>query len=70
LQAISGWDEFDTLDATVFRSIKGDARSRLLDVYTEKRKPITPKTEDPKPKVKEVEVPEDVKNVVDKEVPF
>jgi MoxR-like ATPase len=70
LQAISGWDEFDTLDATVFRSVKGDARSRLLDVYTEKRKPITPKTEDPKPKVKEVEVPEDVKDIVDKEVPF
>jgi cobaltochelatase CobS len=71
LQAISDWDEFDTLDATVFRSVKGDARRKLMDVYTEKRKPIIKQPKDTsEPKVKETEVPDSVKDIVDEPAPF
>ena len=69
LMSRAGWDEFDALDATVFRSVKGEQRRRLLEVYSEKRKPIkSTKKEDTKPS----SVPDDVKKILDKddEPPF
>ena len=68
LQAMSGWDAVDCLDATVFRSVKGDARRKLLDVYMEKLKPIKPQSHEHI--VKKPDVPEEVKDIVDEEVPF
>ena len=59
----AGWDEFDALDATVFRSVKGEQRRRLLEVYSEKRKPITPKKVDNNPE----SVPDDIKTILDNE---
>lgn len=73
LQAMSGWDAVDCLDATVFRSVKGDARRKLLDVYMEKLKPIKTQYKSPhdkKPPSMEPNVPEEVKDIVDEEVPF
>ena len=70
---MSGWDAVDCLDATVFRSVKGDARRKLLDVYMEKLKPIKTQYNSPhdkKPPSMESNVPEEVKDIVDEEVPF
>ena len=62
LMAKAGWDEFDALDATVFRSVKGEQRRRLLEVYHEKRKSITAKKDkDDKPST----VPDDIKTILD-----
>ena len=64
LMAKAGWDEFDALDATVFRSVKGEQRRRLLEVYHEKRKSIkatAKKNEDDKPST----VPDDIKTILD-----
>jgi len=58
----AGWDEFDALDATVFRSVKGEQRRRLLEVYSEKRKPIAPKKEEAD---KSSTVPDDIKTILD-----
>jgi len=49
------------LDATVFRSVKGEQRRRLLEVYSEKRKPIAPK----KDNTKDEPVPDEVKTILD-----
>ena len=64
LMAKAGWDEFDALDATVFRSVKGEQRRRLLEVYSETRKPITPKKKDTLDKST---VPDDIKTILDNE---
>ena len=64
LMAKAGWDEFDALDATVFRSVKGEQRRRLREVYHEKRKSITAtakKDKDDKPST----VPDDIKTILD-----
>jgi len=69
LMAKAGWDEFDALDATVFRSVKGEQRRRLLEVYHEKRKSITAtakknEDEDTLEKVFPT-VPDDIKTILD-----
>jgi len=80
LMAKAGWDEFEALDATVFRSVKGEQRRRLLEVYSEKRTSITKtqshKIEDTSEKETKSTpsrkpVPEDIKEILDdNDVPF
>ena len=61
--AKAGWDEFDALDATVFRSVKGEQRRRLLEVYHEKRKSITAKKDEDT--LDKSTVPDDIKTILD-----
>jgi hypothetical protein len=72
--AKAGWDEFAALDATVFRSVKGEQKRRLLEIYTEKRvdirKPSREITDTSKKESKPT-VPEDIKEILDdNDVPF
>ena len=64
----AGWDEFDALDSTVFRSVKGEQRRRLLEVYSEKRKPIKPPKDDVP--IADEAIPSDVKSITDDSAPF
>ena len=75
LMAKAGWDEFEALDATVFRSVKGEQRRRLLEIYSEKRTSITKtqshKIKDTSKKESKPSVPEDIKDILDdNDVPF
>ena len=68
LMTKAGWDEFDALDSTVFRSVKGEQRRRLLEVYSEKRKPIKPPKDDVP--IADEAIPSDVKSITDDSAPF
>ena len=79
LMAKAGWDEFAALDATVFRSVKGEQKRRLLEIYTEKRVDIRKSSQEIKDlassewKSKQESkptVPEDIKKILDDDVPF
>ena len=73
LMAKAGWDEFAALDATVFRSVKGEQKRRLLEIYTEKRVDIrkpTHKITDTSKEESKPDVPEDIKKILDDDVPF
>ena len=75
LMAKAGWDEFEALDATVFRSVKGEQRRRLLEIYSEKRTSITKtqshKIKDTSKEESKPDVPEDIKEILDdNDVPF
>ena len=75
LMAKAGWDEFEALDATEFRSVKGEQRRRLLEIYSEKRTSITKtqshKIKDTSEKESKPDVPEDIKEILDdNDVPF
>ena len=69
LMAKAGWDEFAALDATVFRSVKGEQKRRLLEIYTEKRVDIRKSKPEPTEESKP-DVPEDIKKILDDDVPF
>ena len=75
LMAKAGWDEFEALDATVFRSVKGEQRRRLLEIYSEKRTSITKtqshKIKDTSKEESKPSVPKDIKEILDdNDVPF
>ena len=80
LMAKAGWDEFAALDATVFRSVKGEQKRRLLEIYTEKRVDIRKPSHEIKDlasdeykskKDSKPDVPKDVKEILDdNDVPF
>ena len=80
LMAKAGWDEFAALDATVFRSVKGEQKRRLLEIYTEKRVDIRKTSREIKDlasdeykskKESKPDVPKDVKEILDdNDVPF
>ena len=79
LMAKAGWDEFAALDATVFRSVKGEQKRRLLEIYTEKRVDIRKSSQEIKDlasaeykskQESKPDVPEDVKKILDDDVPF
>mgnify|MGYP003629646234 FL=1 len=69
LMAKAGWDEFAALDATVFRSVKGEQKRRLLEIYTERRVDIRKSKPEPTEESKP-DVPEDIKKILDDDVPF
>jgi cobaltochelatase CobS len=80
LMAKAGWDEFAALDATVFRSVKGEQKRRLLEIYTEKRVDIRKPSHEIKDlasdeykskKESKPDIPEDIKEILDDDdVPF